>query len=42
MELGEFVKQIEPFDGYTTREKCRVFAWFIHTYKKAEFFSPKK
>src|SRR4051812_25913159 len=38
MELRDFVDQVSGFDASSTREKIKLFGWFLHTHKgKAAF-----
>lgn len=41
MQLDEFVRQVDRFDAFPTREKCQVLGWFLHTHKKMEHFGAK-
>lgn len=39
MELRDLVDQVEGFDGWGTREKIQLFAWFLHEHRGQEAFS---
>jgi hypothetical protein len=39
MELADLVQQVEGFDKLPPREKIRVFAWWLHTYRTKEAFN---
>ena len=38
MELSELVEQVEGFDMLPTREKIRLFAWYLHAHKLKDSF----
>jgi hypothetical protein len=38
MELRDFVAQLEGFNGLPPREKIRLFAWYLHTYRGQDAF----
>jgi hypothetical protein len=38
MELSDLVGQVDGFDNFPPREKIRLFAWWLHTYKGVEQF----
>jgi hypothetical protein len=38
MELADLVNQVSGFEAFQPREKIKVFAWFLHTYRNREVF----
>lgn len=38
MELAELVNQVSEFDQLQPRDKIKIFAWFLHTYRDRETF----
>lgn len=38
MELADLVNQVSGFETLQPREKIKLFAWFLHTYRKREVF----
>lgn len=39
MKLADIVNEISAFDKSPSREKIRLFAWYVHTFKNKEVFS---
>jgi hypothetical protein len=38
MQLHELVEQVAGFDKLPSRDKIRLFAWYLHTHKSMEHF----
>lgn len=38
MELAQFIRQVQNFDGLQQPERLILFAWYLHTHRKLERF----
>lgn len=38
MQLRDFVEQVAGFDSLQHPDKIKLFAWYLHTYRKVEYF----
>jgi hypothetical protein len=41
MNLEDVTNSIEGFSGWTFADKIKFFAWYLHTYRKQEYFDNK-